>query len=362
MNRENDRHAKTEAGDPFVSFLIPVFNTPSKLLESCLKSVAYWPDSAIEIIIVDDGSDSETAKQCDSFCEIEPRARVVHKTNNGVSSARNTALNIAGGEWVVFVDSDDCISTSFVPTFFALQIPLDVNVVFGRVRHRFADKLEETECWFGEGEYRVYTDKLAKDQAISRVMTSVDLVEQSIPNQIQIGPCAKAFRSSAIQKIRFKEELFISEDRFFTCEALLEHGGFICCDDVWYIVNHHAQSTTQSFDVYSWTEGLSLAYKASLNQPFAEQCRIGCIIQAMKGVETLVERFGIKKGYQALRILEKDKEIGLKARFDYTPYAITSRRKLIIKLYQSGWKFGLLATIAFGRVLINAKKDFKRVN
>lgn len=76
-------------------------------LDRCVKSVEGQAFDRMEIILVDDGSPDSCPALCDKWAERDSRIKVIHKKNGGLSSARNAGLNIATGEWVTFVDSDD---------------------------------------------------------------------------------------------------------------------------------------------------------------------------------------------------------------------------------------------------------------
>jgi glycosyltransferase involved in cell wall biosynthesis len=94
-----------------VSILIPVYNIPADYLQKCLDSVTMQTLTDIEIIVVDDGSTlSEAVRLCDSCAAADSRVMVVHQKNGGPSSARNTAIKLANGEYLLFVDGDDHIA------------------------------------------------------------------------------------------------------------------------------------------------------------------------------------------------------------------------------------------------------------
>ncbi len=98
---------------PLVSVIIPVYNV-AKLLERCVNSVLAQTYQNLEIILVDDGSTDMSGKFCDVFKKKDSRVRVVHQENRGLSGARNTGLDLATGDFVTFVDSDDSISNDLV--------------------------------------------------------------------------------------------------------------------------------------------------------------------------------------------------------------------------------------------------------
>lgn len=89
-----------------VSFVIPVYNV-MPYLERCVMSLLRQTYKNLEIILVDDGSKDESGALCDELATRDGRIRVIHKENKGVSEARNTGIDNATGEYIIFVDSDD---------------------------------------------------------------------------------------------------------------------------------------------------------------------------------------------------------------------------------------------------------------
>ena len=94
---------------PLISVIIPIYNV-EKYVVQCIDSVIAQTYRNLEIILVDDGSKDSSAATCDEYQRKDERVVVIHKENGGLSSARNAGLEIATGEWVAFVDSDDWIS------------------------------------------------------------------------------------------------------------------------------------------------------------------------------------------------------------------------------------------------------------
>ncbi len=89
-----------------ISVIVPVYNV-EKYLPQCIDSILNQTEKNLEIILVDDGSLDNSGKICDEFSKKDDRIIVIHKKNNGLSSARNAGLEIARGNYIGFVDSDD---------------------------------------------------------------------------------------------------------------------------------------------------------------------------------------------------------------------------------------------------------------
>ena len=94
--------------DILISVIVPVYNVEA-YLPRCVDSILNQTYSNLEIILVDDGTKDDSDKICDDYAEKDRRIRVIHKENGGLSSARNAGIDIARGEYLAFVDSDDWI-------------------------------------------------------------------------------------------------------------------------------------------------------------------------------------------------------------------------------------------------------------
>ena len=94
--------------DPLISVIVPVYNMEN-YIEKCMSSLLRQTYSRLEIILVDDGSVDATASICDKYRNEYNFIKVIHKENGGTASARNAGINIANGEFLMFVDADDYV-------------------------------------------------------------------------------------------------------------------------------------------------------------------------------------------------------------------------------------------------------------
>ena len=111
-----------------ISVIVPVYNV-EKLLPKCLDSILAQTHKELEIILVDDGTKDRGGLICDEYAARDSRIRVIHKENGGLSSARNAGLDIARGEYIGFVDSDDWIEPKMYETMLALAEKYSVKMV-----------------------------------------------------------------------------------------------------------------------------------------------------------------------------------------------------------------------------------------
>lgn len=126
---------------PTFSVIIPIFNV-EKFLSKCIESILSQSYPNWELILVNDGSSDKSPQICNTFASKDSRIKVINKSNQGVSKARNSGLDIARGKYICFVDADDIIA----PTLFETLLPFTKKeidcVVYGYDRIHNG-KLEE---------------------------------------------------------------------------------------------------------------------------------------------------------------------------------------------------------------------------
>ncbi|MCF0124254.1 MAG: glycosyltransferase [Clostridia bacterium] len=98
---------------PLVSIIVPIYNVEPYLVQ-CIESIINQTYKNLEIILVDDGSPDNCPKICDDYASRDSRIVVIHKKNGGLSDARNAGLDIAQGDYITFVDSDDWIHSNYI--------------------------------------------------------------------------------------------------------------------------------------------------------------------------------------------------------------------------------------------------------
>lgn len=112
-----------------ISIIIPVYKV-EKYLEKCIQSLINQTYENLQIILVDDGSPDNCGKICDEYAKKDHRIEVIHKSNGGLSDARNKGLEIAKGEYIGFIDSDDYIESDMYEVLYNLlkQYNADVSI------------------------------------------------------------------------------------------------------------------------------------------------------------------------------------------------------------------------------------------
>lgn len=115
---------------PLVSIIVPVYKVENEL-ERCVDSILCQTLADIEVILVDDGSPDSCPRICDDYARRDSRVKAVHKKNGGLSDARNFGLEKAIGDYVMFVDSDDCIEPDACERLLRLATDSHADIVLG---------------------------------------------------------------------------------------------------------------------------------------------------------------------------------------------------------------------------------------
>ena len=209
---------------PLISVVVPVYNVEC-YLEACVNSIIAQSYTNLEIILVDDGSTDSSPKICDKLSSIDSRIRVLHKQNGGPSDARNHGIDIATGEYIIFVDSDDTITPDAISTLQSLACEHNAAIAMATFNNR-------CKC-----RGRVIT--LTGIDAASRMLFQKDM-DSSAWN--------KLYHSSLFQKHRFTEGIYY-EDIDFVIRLLPEVDRVVWTDCSLYNYRLRPSSITGNFSL-----------------------------------------------------------------------------------------------------------------
>ena len=191
-----------------VSLIIPVFNIPEKCLARCIDSVRNQSSPDWEAVLVDDGSTKQNASFCDECAKRDTRFRVIHQANKGVSAARNAALDIVRGEWIVFLDADDYIHPELCSKIDCFQATEAEIVFFGYTVVR------------GDESFPSGFPASAEKKELEKLV--LDAKANGAKEYAAGTVCGKAYARTLINQngLRFKQALKLAEDGLFVLEAI----------------------------------------------------------------------------------------------------------------------------------------------
>lgn len=201
---------------PKFSIVVPIYNV-EQYLEKCVDSLLNQTYGDIEIILVDDGSPDHCPQMCDEFAKSDNRVVVIHKQNGGLSDARNKGLEMAQGEYIMFVDSDDYLEINACERFaeFTKQ-GYDILVGDASIEGGSAniEHIEKTETVYSGEDY---------------LLTA--LAARKMPMAAWLNVYRKKFLEN--YDLRFKYGR-LHEDEEFTPRAFLKAGQVVCTGIVFY--------------------------------------------------------------------------------------------------------------------------------
>ena len=208
---------------PRYSIIVPVYNA-EQTIERCINSVLSAKVKNYELILVDDGSTDNSSHICREYAAENSIIRYVHKTNGGVSAARNDGLRLATGEWILFLDSDDYFLPQWQETCdrFTQNAPADMVIFPFYIGNNHSEVLTESRVCSGTS-----TSEIA------------DIVSREIKGMRLNAPYAKLFFREIIEryKLHFPEELAIGEDLVFTFSYALRAKSIAVDNTPFYCVN-----------------------------------------------------------------------------------------------------------------------------
>ena len=188
---------------PKISIIIPVYNA-EKFLAKCLDSVLMQTFTDFECILINDGSLDNSPAICAEYSEKDARIKIIHKNNGGASSARNAGLDIALGEWIIFIDSDDWVHNNY------LELLL-TNALNNNCKLSICDKhyISEESSVKNLSHYSItFFDK---DSAKKALFTSKKIGTETV---------CKLIKREYIYDIRFDTSIIVCEDGLFWFEII----------------------------------------------------------------------------------------------------------------------------------------------
>ena len=219
-----------------ISIIIPVYNC-EKYLEACVASVLRQSYQNFELILIDGGGTDSSGAMCDVLAQTDRRIRVLHKSNEGVSIARNKGIAMANGKWLCFIDSDDIIADDYLEKLYSLSVS--------------SPTAELLICNIID----VYDNKPSSKRQIATPLTGNFRKDYESLHSLLIGPVVKLYHKDIIveNNIGFPSGISCGEDELFNFQyySYVEHYAFL--DEGLYLYYHRANeslSQTLSLKIY----------------------------------------------------------------------------------------------------------------
>lgn len=209
---------------PVLSIIVPVYRVEA-WLPACIESILKQTYSNFELLLVDDGSPDCSGAICDEYASRDERIHVIHKANAGVSAARNDALDIARGEYITFIDSDDALAS---------DATLEANM-------KYFQQMPDVDIV----QFPVVGTQKVKPQ----ILTGQQEVLRSLNAFIFTGYlCGKIYKSSLFQQTRLRTDCTFAEDTWCLLELIEKVNKVYLSSEEGYSYNQREDSAVHSFD------------------------------------------------------------------------------------------------------------------
>lgn len=219
--------------DLLISIIVPVYNG-EKYIDRCVDSLINQTYTKIEIIIINDGSNDNTVSICENFIKQDKRIKLYNKQNAGVSSARNYGLNVACGNYIIFVDSDDYV---------------EYNLVEEHLKNiQQEEEIDISVCGF--------VDELIDGKEIHRsenLQTYIYLLDKFNTNYFVPYVCWQMMFNKRVldSTTYFDENISIKEDMLFIYRILMNSKKIAVFSKILYHSIHRENSLSHSAMLYS---------------------------------------------------------------------------------------------------------------
>lgn len=315
----NDFSEKKKDDRSLISVIVPIFNT-RQYLDACVKSLVEQSYPDIEIILVDDSSTDGCAEKCDLWAASDPRVRVIHQENRGLSSARNAGVAASTGAYLSFVDSDDWVDRDFYRTLLTEIKENQAGIAASGVKKLY----QNTEQEYLAENRRIYTPEEALETVIQGTTFTV-------------MACNKLFKRELIGPDCFPAG-HVHEDDYVMYKIIDSSAKLVFCKDVFYHYRQRKQGIIGS--------GLAKRF----DDKYASFCQNRAFIeekypQLMWRMKLLLCRYTVDD-YVELQRTGENHSVPEQRILQYRKSVKFTPRELG-KLNRSQWKMVLLSSVNF---------------
>ena len=212
-----------------ISIIVPIYNV-EKYLRRCIDSIINQTYKNLEVILIDDGSPDNCGKICDEYAQSDPRIKVIHKANGGLSDARNTGIDAACGQYIFFLDSDDWIDCKCIEKLNNLIKTRDADIAMCDFLPVFSEKIEQINTDYDIYEY-----------------TNLEALSEYIgKNYVQmVISWGKLFNKNLFADVRFPKGKY-HEDEFTTHQLIYKSKKIVFTTEKLYFYLKRSDSITGS--------------------------------------------------------------------------------------------------------------------
>ncbi len=289
-----------------VSIIIPIYNVED-YLERCLNSVVNQTYKNLEIILVNDGSTDRCKKICDDYQKKDDRIKVIHKENGGLSDARNAGIEIAKGEYISFIDSDDYVSNDYIEYMYNMIKNTSSKLAICGVK----------EVW-------AHTTIVEEAHTKSESLTAKQTLRNLLLDQgIEICAYAKLYHRDLFKEIRFPKGK-VYEDSAVMYKLIMLADKIVYGDKkcYYYIARNGSISKHKDFNL---NENDYIKHTNEM---------LEFLLKKFPDLEVPIHRFDINSKFRILKMLMFTKPRNVKMEKEYIKY-IKKYQKEVLKFSET---------------------------
>lgn len=207
---------------PFFSIIVPVYNTPNELLVSCFDSILNQTCTDWELIVTDDGSNEDCAKNIEKLLENHTKVTIIHKHNEGVSKARNVAVERASGNYLLFVDADNTLPLDTLDTYLkAIDDETELIIGLSVLGDRRIENGKDIIAIKKEVPFEYKEEFIVdKDELVNHLLAGKIKRFKFANGGFGDGPCGKLYKTEIVKKIPFPIDLKWDEDTIWLLDYI----------------------------------------------------------------------------------------------------------------------------------------------
>lgn len=233
---------------PFVSIIIPFYNTPKKEFRRCIKSIIEQTNGDFEVIVVNDGSKKEYADVLKKVTESDERIRLINKINEGSAVARNIGIREANGDYIMFVDSDDVITRFCLEEAAKIVEISNPDLIIGGCR-KFSEFEIDSVNYKRKSKPR-YIKVVSSEKRNALMTHMVGNIDESFSLNgcyVADGPVARVLRKSIAKESFFSNENMWNDDTVWNTKMLKKCESIVIIDELWYKYLIYPNSKTRKY-------------------------------------------------------------------------------------------------------------------
>lgn len=324
---------------PFISVIIPIYNS-EKYLDKCIESIRDQSLKNIEIILINDGSSDDSLRILRQYEKIDERVIVIDQKNSGPSSARNKGIDIAKGEYISFIDSDDWVDETMFEEMYDSAKENNSDVVICDMK--LVNKNEEIYITGLNYPIRNLSERAMKEIIFRELLSNSQF--NSMANKI--------FRTSIIEEnnIRLDKDIYYAEDWLFNVEFFRRSKKISYINKAFYYYRRGHESSSSSYNddtfekVGLWIYRMRKEYanEFGLDDRLASDdlynVLIHCIINEFKRsdisfIEKLSKVDNLISRSEVVEVVYKINRNELSVKYRYLLYCIKYKLKLMLFIY-----------------------------